>query len=133
MILPVYYLEDPKILKRCIDSIESQTYTNFTLLIGFDGEASDDLLNIAKGIKGIKSKIITQSINNGIASILNRLILFAFESGFELAIRMDSDDQSHPTRVELLVKALEENPAIDIVGSYFILATLILKSLESYL
>lgn len=112
VILPVYNCE--KYLAVAIESILSQTYTNFELIIINDG-STDDSQKILDSYKTRDSRIrVISRANKGLANTLNQSIDLA--RGKWIA-RMDQDDISFPNRLERQVKILEETNA-DVCGSW---------------
>lgn len=107
VIMPVY--NAALFLKEAIDSIISQTYSNFELLIINDG-STDDSEKIVLSYKDERIKYFKQT-NKGVASTLN--------IGIEKARgnylwRHDADDISLPDKLEKQIKFLESNPEISL-------------------
>lgn len=112
ILMPVYNSE--KHIRSSIQSILKQSYKKFKLFIIYD-ESSDNTLNI---IKEFNDKRIRLFINKrlGLIESLNFGIL---KTESEYIARMDSDDLSHPKRIEQQIKLLENSNA-DICGcNYF--------------
>lgn len=105
-------------LKAAVNSILSQTYKNFEFII-VDDASSDGSGNYLRSLKDKRVKFIKNWKNLGLASSLNKGLKIA--SGRYIA-RMDADDISLPRRFEKQEKFLENNPQIDICGTW---ATLI--------
>jgi glycosyltransferase involved in cell wall biosynthesis len=110
IIMPVFNGE--KYLEHAIDSILSQTYTNFEFII-VDDKSTDSSPKIIKSFTDKRIKIIKNKINSGVAFSLNRALKIA--KGKYIA-RMDADDISYPTRIEKQVKFLDKNPNVIAVG-----------------
>ena len=112
VIMSVYNGEE--FLKRAMDSILTQTFTNFEFIIIDDG-SSDNSLNIleeyAKNDNRIK--IVSQK-NIGLTKSLNIGIKLA--SGKYIA-RQDADDVSLSQRLEKQVDFLEKNEDIVLLGT----------------
>jgi len=102
-------------LSTAIESILNQTYTNFELIIINDG-SNDNTEYILSSYQSFDSriKVINNKRNLGVANSLN---LGINESCGEFIARMDGDDISTPTRFEMQINFLEENPEISILGS----------------
>lgn len=111
VILAVYNGED--YIKDAINSILTQTYSNFELIIIDDG-SRDNTVKIIKDLTDSRIRLIEQA-NRGLAASLNRAI--EISSG-EFIARQDHDDLSLPTRLEKQVRFLEENPEYAIVGTH---------------
>ncbi len=113
VLLPVYNGE--KYLREAIESVLNQTHTNFECIIINDGS------------KDLSAEIIQQYTDNRIIYIehpTNCHLVYTLNEGIEIAkgkyiIRMDQDDISLPTRFQRLISYMEQNPEIDVCGSYF--------------
>lgn len=103
-------------LAEAIDSILSQTYTNFEFIIINDG-STDSSGTILKSYEAADTRIrlITQS-NHGLVYSLNKGCKSAKGA---LIARMDADDVSLPSRLEQEVKAFSTNEKLCITGTYF--------------
>lgn len=109
IIVPVYNAE--KTIKKCIDSILIQTYTNFELILINDG-SKDSSLNILKKYENLDKSVIIISQNNaGVSTARNRGIK---ESKGEYILFVDSDDYIEENTLEILVKASEVNNNLDL-------------------
>ncbi len=103
-----------KTLKRALDSILSQTFSDFELLICNDASTdSTDVIISDYIIKDQRVKYMKNDKNSGLSFSLNRCINNA--SGRYIA-RMDDDDISHPDRFEKQVAFLDKHPEYAIVG-----------------
>ncbi len=112
VILPVYNCD--QYIKECIDSILSQTYTKFELII-IDDKSTDKTVEIIKSYTDNRIKLTLKEKNTGLTDSLNYGIHIA--QGDFIA-RMDGDDVCMPTRFEEQIKVLIENPEISICGSW---------------
>lgn len=101
-----------KYLKMAVLSIIKQTFTNWELLIIDDGSTDNALQDIAD-INDIRILVFRDGANRGLAGRLNEAIDLA--RGQYLA-RMDQDDVSYPERFEHQVRALQIDPALDMVA-----------------
>ena len=112
VLMPVYNAE--KFLAESINSILSQTYSDFELLI-LDDASTDNSLKIirthAKEDKRIK--ILINKTNQGEAKCRNRLLK---TSKTEFIAWMDADDISLEDRLQKQMDFLKQNPNIDAVG-----------------
>ncbi|MEM6299439.1 MAG: glycosyltransferase [Bacteroidota bacterium] len=100
---------------EAIESILSQTYANFELIILDDG-STDDTLEIAKkyATKDSRIRLLENEGNQGLAFTRNRLLQEV--KGAYLAI-LDSDDVSLPTRLEKQVAFLNAHPQVGLLGT----------------
>lgn len=107
--LPVYNRAD--YIKECIDSILSQTFQDFELLIVDDG-STDATCDIIQSYKDKRIKLIKN--RHDYIETLNMLLNEA--SGKYIA-RMDSDDIMMPERLEVEYTYMENHPEVDILGT----------------
>lgn len=104
-------------LTEAIDSIISQTYTNWQFIICDDG-SKDDSYDIAKKYEKMDPNrfiVIKNNKNLGLNSTLNRCLRIA--DGDYIA-RMDGDDLCDPTRFEKEVNFLNQHPEYAIVSTH---------------
>src|SRR5690606_5635129 len=101
-----------KYLPEAIESILSQTYSDFEFLIINDG-STDDTLEVIKSYKDSRIRLISRE-NKGLINTLNEGIDAA--SG-QLIARMDADDICLSTRLEKQVKFFDEHPDHVLVGA----------------
>lgn len=101
-------------LKRAIDSILNQTYTDYEFIICNDN-SSDNTNEILAYYESEYNniKVITNEINLGLQKSLNKCIK---ESSGQYIARMDDDDYSYPNRFEEELSFMEKNN-LDFVGS----------------
>ena len=100
-------------IRATIDSVLSQTEQDFELLIINDG-STDDTEKIVREYDSPKIVYHTNPQNLGIAKTYNRALQLA--RGEYLAIA-ESDDISHPQRLEVQAKFLRDNPNVSAVGA----------------
>ena len=104
-------------LTEAIDSIISQTYTNWQFIICDDG-SKDNSYDIAKKYEKMdpdRFVVIKNESNIGLNSTLNRCLKIA--DGDYIA-RMDGDDVCAPTRFQKEVEFLNSHPDYAIVSTY---------------
>ena len=112
VLMPVYNASS--FLKESIDSILSQSFTDFEFLIINDG-STDPSANIIDSYTDYRIKHIKFPVNGGITKALN--------TGLELArgvyiVRMDADDIAFPYRIDKQVKFMDENPDVALSGTW---------------
>lgn len=100
-------------LKKAVNSILNQTYSNFEFIIIVDGGKDDKIL---EEFKDNRIKIIKHKKTEGLAKSLNEAIDFA--KGKYIA-RMDSDDISLEKRIEVQVKYMEKRTDIDMTATFY--------------
>lgn len=112
IIIPVYNVE--KYIEKCLQSILSQTYSDFEVLLINDGSTDSSCQICQKWAKkDVRFKVITKE-NGGPSSARNL--------GLDLAngdyiFFVDSDDQIVPTCLETMMKHMTDD--IDLVASNF--------------
>lgn len=111
VIMPVY--NGAGYLAYAIESILSQTFKNFELLIINDG-STDNSEAIIRGCHDNRIRYLSQP-NIGLTRTLNRLIE---EAKHPLLARMDQDDWSHPDRLRQQVDFLLTRPLVKMCGSW---------------
>lgn len=111
VLLPVLNGQD--YIRDSIDSLISQTFRNFEILI-LDGGSSDKTLEIVNSFCDERILVFSKP-GLGLAASLNL--------GLELArgryiARQDADDLSHPNRFQKQVDFLEGNPDYGLLGTH---------------
>ena len=105
IIIPIY--NQAKKLKQCLESIKSQTYDNYELVIINDG-STDDFNKVMRGqaeIFGHKLSVIEQE-NKGAPSARNK----GFgESKGEYIFFCDADAVLNPKILEIMLQSLKNN------------------------
>lgn len=112
VIMPVYNTEET-FLRHAIESVLTQSFTDFELIVVNDGSdaLTTRIINeYAAGDKRIKA--IHNPVNNGVSYARNTGLAQA--SG-EFVMFVDADDVCHPELLQTLYEALTENNA-DITG-----------------
>ena len=118
-IILVAFNEPEYLIEKAINSIIDQTYSDFEFLI-VDESSEKETINLIKE-KALTDKRIRIIRTNKFGFFSNSL-----NSGFKEAkgnyiARMDPDDISHKSRIEMQVKFLKENPKYSVVGSSMII------------
>ena len=110
VLLPVYNGQDD--VCNAVDSILSQTYEDFELIIIDDG-SKDNSFRILEGIHDSRIRLFRQE-NLGLAATLNRGIALAHG---RFIARQDQDDLSHPARLAKQVAFMQANPEYALLGT----------------
>ena len=113
VLMPIYRT-NPDYLKEAIESILSQTYADFELLI-LDDCPEDDRENIVKSFKDSRIKYFKNEKNLGITPSRNKLIELA--QGEYLAV-IDHDDIALPERLLKEAQILNKHNEIGVVGCW---------------
>lgn len=112
VVMPVYNGE--KYLNEAIESILNQTFTDFEFIILNDG-STDRIEKIILSYDDSRIHYVKNEKNLQIVKTLNKGISLA--KGKYIA-RMDADDISQPERFEKQVRFMEDNPEIDVCGTW---------------
>jgi glycosyltransferase involved in cell wall biosynthesis len=100
-------------LPAALDSIRSQTFENWELIL-FDDGSTDGSSEIARALTRADPRVrIVQSAPVGLLPALERACVIARG---EFIARMDGDDVSCPTRLELQLDRMESEPGLAICG-----------------
>lgn len=102
------------VLHTAIDSILSQSFGDFELIVIDDG-STDETPAILAGYADPRLVVLRNPVNLGLPTSLNRGLAIARGS---LIARMDADDVSVPERFAIQRAFLNDNPRIGICGSY---------------
>lgn len=116
-VLTPIYNTNPVHLREMIESILSQTYTDFEFLILNDSPQNTEIEAIVKEYAKHDKRIkyIKNAKNMGITPSRNKLLEMA--TGEYLAI-FDHDDVSVPTRLEKEVAYLDSHPDVGVVSGW---------------
>lgn len=117
IIMPAHNTQE--YISSAIESILRQTFKKFELII-INDFSTDNTLEIVKTFlkKDSRVKIISNNIKLNIAGSLNKGIATAQSN---IIARMDSDDMSVPSRLELQYKLINSSNDIAAVGSDIII------------
>lgn len=111
ILMPAYNVE--KYISNSIESILSQTYCNFELII-VDDNSIDSTVELVKKYTDKRIKLIKNTQNIGVTA--NRNFLLNLAKGDYIAF-FDSDDIASKDRIEKQVNYLNSNQLVDVVGS----------------
>ncbi len=112
--MPAFNAAD--VIERSINSILSQTYSDFKFIIT-DDDSTDETAAIISSIKDPRISLFQNLKNIGGAATRNRMIDFCIANGFKYMAIMDADDIASPTRFQRQVTLLDQDPSLAIVGS----------------
>lgn len=114
--MPVYNAQ--RYLAEAVESILSQTFTDFEFIIVNDG-STDDSQKILERYAAADNRIrLVSRPNTGLTTALNEALAAARGDYYA---RMDSDDISLPARLEKQVAFLDANPQYNVVGCRVVL------------
>ena len=100
-------------LRKCLDSVLNQTFSDFILLIIDDG-STDDSISIIKEYDDPRFVLYQKEKNSGIVDSLN-IGIEKLET--EYFVRLDGDDYMRKDRIECLVEFMDNNSDFGICGS----------------
>lgn len=112
VVMSVYNGE--RYLREAIESTLKQTFKDFEFLIINDG-STDSTVEILKGYKDPRIKIINNKKNIGLTKSLNKGLRIARG---EYIARQDADDVSAPERLEKEINFLEKHRDYAVVGTF---------------
>jgi len=110
--MPVYNAE--KYLRKAVESILEQTFTDFEFLIIDDG-STDRSIDIIKSYKDSRIRLVRNEKNLGISKTLNKGIELAAS---DIIARMDADDISLPHRLRIQYEYIDNHPDCSLVSSH---------------
>lgn len=113
IIVPFYNCE--KYIAEALDSIINQVYTDFECILINDASADRSDEVVQKYLSDPRLIYIRNTTRVGIVENLNKGVSLARGS---LIARMDGDDISDITRLQKQVAFLDENPEINMVGTF---------------
>jgi glycosyltransferase involved in cell wall biosynthesis len=110
VIIPAYNSE--KTILATITSVQNQTFTDWEIIIINDG-STDNTLEVVEKIQDERIKIYSYE-NGGLSTARNRGIT---QAKGEFISFLDADDLWSPDKLELQLKALQENPTAGVAYS----------------
>lgn len=115
IITPVYNT-NPTFLKKAIDSVKNQYYTNWQLCICDDSSTKKEVHGILKDESNKNEKILVKfsDKNEGIAATRNKAIELA---NGEFSLLLDHDDELARNALLEIVKTINKNPDVDFIYS----------------
>jgi glycosyltransferase involved in cell wall biosynthesis len=106
VIIPSYNHE--RYVKECIESVLSQTYQDFEIIITDDG-STDRTVKIIKNFSDPRIKLFVHTKNRGACIAANNCIKHSI--GKYIAMH-SSDDAWYEEKLEIQIKYLEDHPRI---------------------
>jgi len=101
-------------LDAALDSIQQQTLQEFILLAVDDGSTDNSAALVRKRMQQDPRIQLLQPGRQGVVGAMNSALAIC---RCPLVARMDADDLMAPRRLELQTAYLQQNPAIDLLGS----------------
>lgn len=117
VLMSVYYKEVPGNLNQSLESVFSQTIRASQVVLVEDGPVTPELSSIIKDYcaKYPELEVVSLSKNRGLGLALAEGIRHC---RYEIVARMDTDDIARKDRFEIQLMQFDENPQLDICGSY---------------
>lgn len=113
VVMPVY--GDLRFIDIAVRSIIAQTFQDFELIMVDDGTGLKDLFaRIAAQDERIR--VVAHAINKGVTAAINCGIQ---KAGGDLVAHLDCDDVAKPNWIETLVKVLDADPELGLVGANY--------------
>jgi glycosyltransferase involved in cell wall biosynthesis len=100
-------------LADAVDSLRSQTYENWELILIDDG-SRDESARIASSFSDPRILALSDGLNKGLPARLNEAVALAKGKYF---CRMDQDDVAFPRRLQAQVEFLEAHSDVDLIAS----------------
>lgn len=118
VILPVYN-EKKEYLEAAIESMLSQTFSNFYLFITLDNPNNNELKSLIEKYQESDDRIVffINERNMGLPKTLNKMIS---EVETEYIARMDADDIADKDRLKIQYEYMINNPTVDLCGTNII-------------
>lgn len=115
VLLPVYNTE-AIFLQECLNSIISQTFQNFEIVLIDNDSTHSDTLELIKNYESSKLKIFHCAKQIGKKNLSVALNYGLKHCAYEYVARMDSDDIMLPERLEKQINYMQNND-VDILGT----------------
>lgn len=115
VIMGIYQSKNKDMVRKAIQSIIDQTFTEWEFVICDDGSPDDtwEFLNKEYG-KDERFVLVRNEQNGGLRVALNSCLKAA---SAEYVVRMDADDYSREDRLQILYDYVVQHPTIDVVGT----------------
>ena len=117
VLLPIYYKESSVVIKKCLNSMLEQTIKPDEIVCALDDPSTNEIEQVVDNFRdssGIKIVKCYCKRGSGLGAVLNAGVQHC---NCDYIARMDADDIAVPERLEKERDFLDENTAIDVVGS----------------
>lgn len=117
ILMSLYYKENPIYLKKSLDSIFQNTLQPDQVVLVLDGPIGEELQSVVEQYKlqYASLEVYPQVKNQGLSTALN---IGLEKCRNEIIFRMDTDDKCYPNRFERILKEYENDPSLELVGSF---------------
>jgi glycosyltransferase involved in cell wall biosynthesis len=113
IIMPSY--NSAEFIEQAIASVRSQTFPHFELLVCDDG-STDSTIEIVERLMRQDDRL--KLLQNNCRNISRNCNIALQRAAYPWIARLDADDVMLPTRLEVQMKAAEQEPAVVLWGSY---------------
>jgi len=120
VIMSLYKNDTLGFVKLAVESIISQTYSQFDFFIQYDGLIPKDVDDYLSGLKDERIHINRRDENKGLAYSLNELLRIVMPKNYDFIARMDADDISMPERFEKQIAYMEAHHETECLGTWAI-------------
>jgi glycosyltransferase involved in cell wall biosynthesis len=114
VLLPVSSGDRLKYFKLALNSVLTQTYSDFELIICLDGVISEDIDIYIDSIGDKRIKVMRNEQNIGLAATMNKAIR---QFPADVYFRMDSDDICNRRRFQRTIEEFENDEELLLVGT----------------
>lgn len=117
VLISVYFKENPSFVCQCLDSVFNQTLPPNEVVLVKDGVLTKELDCVIEEYSSKYSslRVIALPVNQGLGAALNEGLKYCSN---ELVARMDTDDICMIDRFEKQIRAFEQHPDSDVIGSW---------------
>ncbi|EKF9638646.1 glycosyltransferase [Vibrio cholerae] len=116
VLMALYKGDCPKYFQAALHSIKESTMQPSETVVAIDGPVTAELESVLDSYYNIINlKCVRLPSNVGLGNALNSAIISCDN---DWIMRFDSDDICHPERFEKQLRYLEENPHVDIIGTW---------------
>jgi GT2 family glycosyltransferase len=112
VVIPV--LNGERTIRSTLESLVSQTYQDFNVLVVDDGSTDDTLEVVNQFRSSLDLCILSSGKTGGVADALN---MGVSRCNGEYIARIDADDIAHPRRFEYQKNYMDSNPSLDVCGT----------------
>lgn len=115
VIIPLYNKEQT--VSRCLQSVLSQDYKDFKILIVNDG-STDDSIQIVEDLNDKRIILIAQE-NQGVSAARNAGLQYAQKHHFEYVAFLDADDYWKENHLSSVLKVFENHSSAEVVATNY--------------
>ena len=117
VLMSLYFKENSKYLELALKSVFEQTIKPDQVVLVLDGPIGDELNTLVERFQKANQAldVYPQERNRGLSTALN---IGLEKCRNEIVFRMDTDDVCYLNRFERVLKEYEDNPELEIIGSF---------------